>query len=292
MFENLSKNNPTMEKKENNNTEDVKKEPLNRPSSQNNFSVPELKKDSLEQKVDDMFADVDNQGAGEAGKNDGKKFESNNEKGDGGAKIIKMLVVIIIILILGVVGFVIANRFVGFVVFDGLDFLNKPQEYSYEEVNMNINNQLNEENNEIDNTEEENNETMEQNEEEMVNENSTTTEEEIIEENATTTEEMMEDENTANEIGDGDSDEDGLTDKEEYMLGTDMYNKDTDGDGLFDGDEYLNYKTNAKDQDTDKDGLPDAEEVLKYKTNPLNPDTDGDSYSDGVEVKNGYDPLS
>jgi len=64
-----------------------------------------------------------------------------------------------------------------------------------------------------------------------------------------------------------DSDNDGLSDKEERLLGTDPYNFDTDGDGLT-----------------------DYAEVRIYKTDPLNPDTDGDGYSDGDEVINGFDP--
>lgn len=64
-----------------------------------------------------------------------------------------------------------------------------------------------------------------------------------------------------------DSDQDGLSDEEEYLLGTDINSVDTDLDGLF-----------------------DREEVEVYKTDPLNADTDGDGYSDGDEVKNGYNP--
>jgi len=65
-----------------------------------------------------------------------------------------------------------------------------------------------------------------------------------------------------------DTDQDGLTDEEEIVLGADPNNPDTDGDGLF-----------------------DREEVQVYKTDPLLADTDGDGYSDGSEVKNGYNPL-
>ena len=61
------------------------------------------------------------------------------------------------------------------------------------------------------------------------------------------------------QAGDIDSDGDGLTDREEAMLGTDPFNPDTDGDGLTDG-----------------------EEVKIYHTDPLNPDTDGDGLSDGA----------
>ena len=64
-----------------------------------------------------------------------------------------------------------------------------------------------------------------------------------------------------------DTDGDGLTDKEEKELGTDINNVDTDDDGLF-----------------------DREEVKVYKTDPLNADTDGDGYLDGEEIKKGDDP--
>ncbi len=66
-----------------------------------------------------------------------------------------------------------------------------------------------------------------------------------------------------------DPDRDGLTNLQEYELGTDPNNPDTDGDGLLDGDE-----------------------VNKYHTNPLLPDTDGDGIPDGVEVQTGTDPLN
>jgi hypothetical protein len=64
-----------------------------------------------------------------------------------------------------------------------------------------------------------------------------------------------------------DSDQDGLTDKEEITLGTNPNNPDTDGDGLT-----------------------DREEIKVYGTNPLSADTDSDGYPDGQEVKNGFNP--
>ncbi|MCK5510097.1 hypothetical protein KAI65_00945 [Candidatus Parcubacteria bacterium] len=65
-----------------------------------------------------------------------------------------------------------------------------------------------------------------------------------------------------------DSDGDGLTDEEEWSLGTAIDSVDTDNDGLF-----------------------DREEVKVYKTDPKNPDTDGDGHIDGDEVAGGYNPL-
>lgn len=65
-----------------------------------------------------------------------------------------------------------------------------------------------------------------------------------------------------------DTDQDGLTDEEEKVLGTSPENVDSDADGIF-----------------------DLEEIKIYKTDPLNPDTDNDGYTDGEEVKNGYNPI-
>ena len=66
-----------------------------------------------------------------------------------------------------------------------------------------------------------------------------------------------------------DRDHDGLTNLQEFQLGTDILNPDTDGDGLTDG-----------------------QEVLLYHTNPLVVDTDGDGIPDGIEVQAGSDPAN
>ncbi len=86
-----------------------------------------------------------------------------------------------------------------------------------------------------------------------------------------------------------DTDGDGLTNLQEYQLGTDPRNPDTDGDGIPDGME-VQLGTNPLDPDTDHDGLSDGQE-LKLGTNPLNPDTDGDGIPDGIEVQLGTNPL-
>ncbi len=67
---------------------------------------------------------------------------------------------------------------------------------------------------------------------------------------------------------DEDSDSDGLTNLQEYKLGTSFENEDTDGDGLADGEEVNKYKTNPTKDDTDDDGVDDGTEV-KLGTNPL-----------------------
>lgn len=80
-----------------------------------------------------------------------------------------------------------------------------------------------------------------------------------------------------------DSDEDGLSDKEETSEGDDGYvtqalNPDSDGDFLTDGQEYRGADGNPG---TDAD-----------RTKPLNKDTDGGGAFDGWEVYWGFDALS
>jgi len=65
---------------------------------------------------------------------------------------------------------------------------------------------------------------------------------------------------------------------------------DSDNDGLSNEEEF-NSGTNAYKADTDEDGLNDFEEIEIYNSDPVNSDTDGDGYKDGDEVDNGYDPL-
>ncbi len=113
-----------------------------------------------------------------------------------------------------------------------------------------------------------------------------------------------------------DTDDDGLSDDDEALLGTDPLDPDTDGDGLPDGFEVDNgldplvggeqgldpdgdglnnlaeaaAGTDPNLADTDGDGLDDAVEVAG-PTDPLDPDTDGDRLLDGAELDAGTDPL-
>jgi len=65
---------------------------------------------------------------------------------------------------------------------------------------------------------------------------------------------------------------------------------DSDNDGLSNFDETI-LGTNPGTLDTDHDGLLDNEEVI-LGTNPLSYDTDGDTFSDYLEMRIYYtDPL-
>lgn len=112
-----------------------------------------------------------------------------------------------------------------------------------------------------------------------------------------------------------DTDNDGLKNVEEELIGTDMANPDTDGDGINDFDDPFPLD-NAYKYDNDHDGLPDEyetehglsgadpsdalhdndEDDLNNKeefiqgTDPNDPDTDKDGKNDGIEVAGGDDP--
>ncbi len=94
---------------------------------------------------------------------------------------------------------------------------------------------------------------------------------------------------------DVDSDNDGLADADEEVIGTDKNKADTDEDGLLDGLEYFIVGTDPLiadtdgnsisdgDEDLDGDGLTNKEEV-GFGTDPLNADTDGDGIVDNEEI--------
>lgn len=67
---------------------------------------------------------------------------------------------------------------------------------------------------------------------------------------------------------------------------------DSDGDGLTNKQELIDYGTNLNLTDTDGDGLSDGAEVRQFGTNPLLVDTDGDGTNDGREVQCGSDPKN
>jgi len=78
-----------------------------------------------------------------------------------------------------------------------------------------------------------------------------------------------------------DSDNDGLTNEDEVVYGTDINNPDTDNDTLSDGDEVHTYLTNPLLTDTDTDGMPDGYET-EHQLNPLVNDSVEDNDNDGL----------
>jgi transglutaminase-like putative cysteine protease len=99
-----------------------------------------------------------------------------------------------------------------------------------------------------------------------------------------------------------DSDNDGLMDYKELVLGSDRFDPDTDNGGVSDGVEYsydqlLDYDfslLNSSDDhllmDDDSDDLINILEDM-YGTDPDMPDSDWGGVDDGLEVKFGKDPL-
>lgn len=89
---------------------------------------------------------------------------------------------------------------------------------------------------------------------------------------------------------DVDSDNDGVNDGDEINQGTDPENADTDGDGWTDGEENREgtdpLDENDSPTDTDEDGLSDATE-RETGSNPNNADSDGDGTTDGNEDDDG-----
>lgn len=68
-------------------------------------------------------------------------------------------------------------------------------------------------------------------------------------------------------------------------------NMDLDNDGLTNAQEAI-YGSDIEDTDTDNDGLPDFEEVTEHGTDPTSTDTDNDGLSDFDEINQfGTDPT-
>jgi hypothetical protein len=90
-----------------------------------------------------------------------------------------------------------------------------------------------------------------------------------------------------------DDDFDGVSNKDEQLLGTNSNIADTDGDGCSDGTEIAlgtdPLTANTPVADSDGDCLPDAYEK-SHGLDPNNRDTDGDGIDDGIEIGLGLNP--
>ncbi len=102
--------------------------------------------------------------------------------------------------------------------------------------------------------------------------------------------------------GDGDSDGDGLTDAQEFAIGTNPLDADSDADDLLDGWEVewdLNPVDDDENNDNIIDGLNDADgdglsnvQEQDLGTSPTSTDTDQDLLPDGWETEEGFDPTN
>ena len=101
-----------------------------------------------------------------------------------------------------------------------------------------------------------------------------------------------------------DTDGDELSDYDEFIkVGTDPTKQDSDENSVLDGSEdydqdqlnnllEIKYGTNCLLMDTDGDGFLDGEEVSNYQTNPVIADTDEDGLSDKEDVKLAFNPIN
>ncbi len=85
------------------------------------------------------------------------------------------------------------------------------------------------------------------------------------------------------DVCDDNDDNDGLSDADEAIAGTDPFDPDTDDDGLLDGTEVNDIGcTDPLVVDTDGDTIGDGDEVTAG-TNPCEADTDGDGVPDNID---------
>ncbi len=100
--------------------------------------------------------------------------------------------------------------------------------------------------------------------------------------------------NLTSATADGDNDQDGLINRDEFANGTDPTSPDTDNDSITDGQEVNSLGTNPNLADSDADGILDPDELSVangFVTDAISFDTDGDGYNDLVEINQGTDPT-
>ncbi len=88
-----------------------------------------------------------------------------------------------------------------------------------------------------------------------------------------------------------DSDGDGLPDLAEQVIGTDPNKVDTDGDGLSDFDEYADFAQLQGLGDGNPGYVINATASKQYGSDPTRRDTDGDGLNDKQELVTGYSVL-
>ena len=81
-----------------------------------------------------------------------------------------------------------------------------------------------------------------------------------------------------------DLDEDGVSNLDEFIVGSNPSLSDSDDDGLSDFDEINLYLTSPINADSDLDGLSDNDELTIYNTSPNMADSDADGFSDSQEI--------
>ena len=89
-----------------------------------------------------------------------------------------------------------------------------------------------------------------------------------------------------------DSDDEGLEDGEEIVLGTDPLNADTDGDKLNDSDEVVGWTVNVTVESSNDPTNSPTYASMSYDitSDPLVPDADEDGLIDSDEMEEGTDP--